>query len=77
VGPFQTANVDTSRSVEQIAFRLFHGVVGFVLAVVGTVVFVRTPPLLALPTAVMLTAALLMGAHVGVKPPSEETRRYF
>jgi len=75
-GPFETINVYTYISVRQIAIRLFHGVVGFVLAFLGTLVFVSTPPLLVFPVAVMLTTALLMGAHIGVKDPSAETLRY-
>ncbi|MFC7098198.1 hypothetical protein ACFQKD_12880 [Halobaculum marinum] len=75
-GPFETINVYTYISVRQIAIRLFHGVIGFVLAFLGTLVFVSTPPLLVLPVAVMLTTVLLMGAHIGVKDPSAETLRH-
>ncbi|GAB7013083.1 hypothetical protein [Halolamina salina] len=74
-GPFETLNVYTYVSVRQISIRLLHGVIGFVLAFIGTVLFVATPPLLVLPVVVMMTSVVMMGAHVGVKDPSEETKR--
>lgn len=74
-GPFETLNVYSYVSARQIWIRLLHGVSGCVFALVGTVLFVATPPLLALPTAVILTSVIMMGAHIGVKDPPAETKR--
>lgn len=75
-GPFEMLNVYTYVSVRQISIRLLHGVLGCILAFIGTVLFVATPPLLVLPTVVMMTSVIMMGAHIGVQSPSEETKRH-
>lgn len=75
-GPFETLNVYSYVSVRQIWIRLLHGVLGCIFALIGTVLFVATPPLLVFPTVVMMTSVIMMGAHIGVKDPSEETKRH-
>lgn len=75
-GPFETLNVYSYASVRQISIRLVHGVSGWIFAFFGTVLFVATPPLLVLPTVVLMSSTIMMGAHIGVKSPSEETKRH-
>lgn len=75
-GPSRTVNVYTYASVRQIWIRLSHGILGFIVCVLGIVVFVSNPPLLVFPVAVMILTVVLMSAHVGIKDPPEETQRH-
>ena len=74
-GPFETFNVYTDASVRHIWVRLLHGLLGFVVAFFGVVLFVATPLLLVFPVAVVMLATVVMSTHIGTKDPSEGTRR--